>query len=64
MGNRRKRVPLGRPLPPAEDLEFDAETMRQWGYNQARVHAEKYGSEEFNAMLNAQIDEEELTPNA
>jgi hypothetical protein len=64
MAKRKKKVALGRPLPPAPDSEFEAETMRQWAYNQAAVHAQKFGSDEFNAMLGAEEDDSELIPNA
>lgn len=53
----KKRVALGKPLPPADDAEFSAEAMRQWAYNQATVHAEKYGDDVLNAMLGAQEED-------
>lgn len=65
MGNRRpRRVALGKPLPPADEIEFDAETTRQWAYNQAVVHAQRYAGDEFNAILDAQVEEEEIIDNA
>ncbi len=60
MTKRQKKVPLGRPLPPADDIEFSAEAMRQRGYNQAAVSAEKDGNDDFNAMLGAQVQEEQI----
>lgn len=60
MGNRRqRRVALGKPLPPADEIEFSAETMRQWNYNQGKVHADKYGTDDFRAELDAQLTEDE-----
>lgn len=59
MAKRKKRVALGKPLPPADDLEFDAENIRQWAYNQGKVHADKYGDADFNALLDAQLPEDE-----
>ena len=56
-----KRVPLGKPLPPADDSEFDAEAMRAWGNNQALVHAEKHGAAVFNGMLGAVQDVDDAT---
>lgn len=53
----KKRVALGKPLPPADDDEFSAEAMRQWAYNQAAVHAEKFGDDVLSAMLGAQQED-------
>jgi hypothetical protein len=64
MAKRKRRVALGKPLPPADDIEFDAETMRQWAYNQAKVHAEKYAPAAFVALLGAETPEDDIIDNA
>lgn len=61
MTKRKRKVKLGKPLPPADDIEFSAETMRQWAYNQGKVHADKFGTDDFIAEIEAQLPEGEDT---
>lgn len=52
-----KRIPLGKPLPPASDAELSADSMREWANNEGLVHAQKYGDATLNGLLAATVED-------
>ena len=51
---RKKRVPLGKPLPPLPD---DIEIVTQADIDRARIAVSKLGDDIFNAMVNAEPED-------
>ena len=57
MSQRRKRprkIPLGKPLPPAPDEEFSPESLRAFGEQQTAQWWKRYTPARYRQLLEAQ----------